>query len=130
MQGPIVDLVLLLLLILFFGLQQRRRPQVYFRFWFAGWVFVFLSYVVWAMQGRLTKLLRVAECGVLRLSAAGRVDVPDVAGVERAWGAKGHPVRVGDGRGVDGDRGYAAVHRHPAEVLAIGVLLAEGLDFL
>ena len=54
MQGPIVDLVLLLLLILFFGLQQRRRPQIYFRFWFVGWIFVFLSYVAWAMQGKLT----------------------------------------------------------------------------
>ena len=53
MQGPIVDLVLLMLLILFFGLQQWRRPQIYFRFWFAGWVFVFLSYAAWAMQGRL-----------------------------------------------------------------------------
>ena len=50
MQGPIVDLVLLLLLILFFGLQQRRRPQIYFRFWFVGWIFVFLSFVVWALQ--------------------------------------------------------------------------------
>jgi diguanylate cyclase (GGDEF)-like protein/PAS domain S-box-containing protein len=57
MQGPVVDLVLLLLLILFFGLQQRRRPQIYFRFWFAGWIFVFLSYVVWAVQGKLTNLL-------------------------------------------------------------------------
>jgi diguanylate cyclase (GGDEF)-like protein/PAS domain S-box-containing protein len=57
MQGPVVDLVLLLLLILFFGLQQRRRPQIYFRFWFAGWIFVFLSYVVWAVQGKLTNVL-------------------------------------------------------------------------
>ncbi len=57
MQGPVVDLVLLLLLILFFGLQQRRRPQVYFRFWFVGWIFVFLSYAVWAVQGRLTNLV-------------------------------------------------------------------------
>ena len=56
MQGPIVDLVLLLLLILFFGLQQRRRPQAYFRFWFAGWIFVFLSYVAWAMQGKWATL--------------------------------------------------------------------------
>jgi len=55
-QGPIVDLVLLLLLILFFGLQQRRRPQAYFRFWFAGWIFVFLSYVAWAMQGKWATL--------------------------------------------------------------------------
>jgi diguanylate cyclase (GGDEF)-like protein/PAS domain S-box-containing protein len=51
MQGPVVDLVLLMLLILFFGSQQRRRPQIYFRFWFAGWIFVFLSYVVWAVHG-------------------------------------------------------------------------------
>lgn len=50
MQGPVVDLVLLLLLILYFGLQQWRRPQVYFRFWFSGWIFVFLSYVVWAVR--------------------------------------------------------------------------------
>ena len=57
MQGPIVDLVLLLLLILFFGLQQRRRPQIYFRFWFVGWIFVFLSYVGWAIQGKLTNLV-------------------------------------------------------------------------
>jgi MFS family permease len=59
MQGPVVDLVLLMLLILFFGLQQRRRPQVYFRFWFVGWIFVFLSYLVWAVQGRLTELVPV-----------------------------------------------------------------------
>src|SRR6202789_1504685 len=64
MQGPIVDLVLLLLLILFFGLQQRRRPQVYFRFWFVGWIFVFLSYVAWFMQARETNFqpLQNAEC--------------------------------------------------------------------
>jgi diguanylate cyclase (GGDEF)-like protein/PAS domain S-box-containing protein len=64
MQGPIVDLVLLLLLILFFGLQQRRRPQVYFRFWFVGWIFVFLSYVAWFIQARETNFqpLQNAEC--------------------------------------------------------------------
>jgi diguanylate cyclase (GGDEF)-like protein/PAS domain S-box-containing protein len=50
MQGPVVDLVLLLLLILFFGLLQRSRPQKYFRFWFAGWIFVFLGYAVWAVK--------------------------------------------------------------------------------
>jgi diguanylate cyclase (GGDEF)-like protein/PAS domain S-box-containing protein len=59
MQGPVVDLVLLMLLILFFGLQQRRRPQIYFRFWFAGWIFVFLSFMVWAVQGSLTKVLEL-----------------------------------------------------------------------
>lgn len=50
MQGPVVDVVMLLLLILFFGLQQRSRPQMYFRFWFVGWTFVFFSYFVWAMR--------------------------------------------------------------------------------
>ena len=59
MQGPIVDLVLLILLILFFGVQQRRRPQIYFRFWFVGWIFVFMSYVAWAVQGVPPSLVRV-----------------------------------------------------------------------
>jgi diguanylate cyclase (GGDEF)-like protein/PAS domain S-box-containing protein len=59
MQGPVVDLVLLMLLILFFGLQQRRRPQIYFRFWFVGWIFIFLSYLVWAIQGSLTSVVAV-----------------------------------------------------------------------
>jgi diguanylate cyclase (GGDEF)-like protein/PAS domain S-box-containing protein len=49
MQGPIVDVVLLLLLILFFGVQQRTRPQIHFRFWFVGWIFVFCGYAVWAV---------------------------------------------------------------------------------
>ena len=59
MQGPIVDLVLLILLILFFGVQQRRRPQIYFRFWFVGWIFVFMSYVVWAVQGAPPSLVHL-----------------------------------------------------------------------
>jgi diguanylate cyclase (GGDEF)-like protein/PAS domain S-box-containing protein len=59
MQGPIVDLVLLMLLILFFGTQQRRRPQIYFRFWFLGWIFVFLSYVAWAVRGVPATLVRL-----------------------------------------------------------------------
>jgi hypothetical protein len=45
MKGPAVELVLLLLLVLFFGIQQRSRPQRYFRFWFVGWLLVLLSYV-------------------------------------------------------------------------------------
>ena len=31
------------LLVTFFGVQQRTRPQAYFRFWFAGWVFTYIS---------------------------------------------------------------------------------------
>ena len=48
MQGTNVDLVMLALLILFFGLQQRSHPKTYFRFWFIGWILVFLGYGVWA----------------------------------------------------------------------------------
>jgi diguanylate cyclase (GGDEF)-like protein/PAS domain S-box-containing protein len=58
-QGPIVDLVLLILLILFFGVQQRRRPQIYFRFWFVGWIFVFMSYVVWAVPAPQVRLQNI-----------------------------------------------------------------------
>lgn len=50
MQGKLVDLVLLSFLVLFFGLQQRRRHQLYFRLWFAGWIFVFLSVAVWDIR--------------------------------------------------------------------------------
>jgi diguanylate cyclase (GGDEF)-like protein/PAS domain S-box-containing protein len=46
MQGPAIDLVLLALLILFFGTLQRGRPQPIYRFWFAGWILVFLSYAL------------------------------------------------------------------------------------
>jgi diguanylate cyclase (GGDEF)-like protein/PAS domain S-box-containing protein len=51
MQGPVpvVDVVRLVLLILFLGIQRRRRPHSYVGFWFAGWIFVLLSYVVWAV---------------------------------------------------------------------------------
>ena len=50
MQGPAIDLVLLALLILFVGIQQYARPQLRNRLWFAGWVFFFLSYVVWEFR--------------------------------------------------------------------------------
>jgi diguanylate cyclase (GGDEF)-like protein/PAS domain S-box-containing protein len=46
MQGPAVDLVLLAMLILFFGVQQRNRPQAFYRFWFVGWIFIFFGYAV------------------------------------------------------------------------------------
>jgi diguanylate cyclase (GGDEF)-like protein/PAS domain S-box-containing protein len=49
MQGPVSDLVLLTLLVLFFGLQQWRRPQADFRFWFAGWIFILVGYFLWAV---------------------------------------------------------------------------------
>ncbi len=59
MRFPVVDPVLLLLLVLFFGVQQRRRPQIYFRFWFAGWIFVLLSYLARALPGASASLAPV-----------------------------------------------------------------------
>src|ERR1700733_9048282 len=129
MQGPIVDLVLLLLLILFFGLQQRRRPQVYFRFWFAGWIFVFLSYVVWEMQGRLAMAepLQNAVCfdflwlGVMTFL---------MSLVAKEHGTKkvilcGLAIGAATMLIVDTQQ-FIVI---PSEVLAIGVLLAEGIAF-
>jgi diguanylate cyclase (GGDEF)-like protein/PAS domain S-box-containing protein len=50
LQGPLVDLVLLGFLVTFFGVQQRNRPQLYFRFWFAGWILVFAGFVLWELH--------------------------------------------------------------------------------
>ena len=47
MRGPAIDLVLLTLLVLFIGIQQHGRPQARNRVWLLGWVFIYLSYVVW-----------------------------------------------------------------------------------
>jgi diguanylate cyclase (GGDEF)-like protein/PAS domain S-box-containing protein len=47
MREPITDLVQLLVLVAFFGIHQRGRSYSYVRFWFVGWIFVFLSYTVW-----------------------------------------------------------------------------------
>jgi diguanylate cyclase (GGDEF)-like protein/PAS domain S-box-containing protein len=47
MDIPAAEVTLLLLLVLFFGLQQRGRPQLYFRFWLLGWLFVLFSYLLW-----------------------------------------------------------------------------------
>jgi diguanylate cyclase (GGDEF)-like protein/PAS domain S-box-containing protein len=67
MQGPAIHLVLLGLLILFFGMQQHGRARPAFRFWFVGWVFIFLSYVVWERG--------IAGAPVTVLSEAVRVDL-------------------------------------------------------
>ncbi len=50
MDGPLVDIVLLGLLVIFIGIQQRSRPQLYFRYWFAGWIMVFLSFLAWEIR--------------------------------------------------------------------------------
>lgn len=67
MQGPAINLVLLGMLILFFGIQQHGRARLAFRFWFVGWLFIFLSYVVWERS--------VAGVPVTALSEAVRVDL-------------------------------------------------------
>jgi diguanylate cyclase (GGDEF)-like protein/PAS domain S-box-containing protein len=129
MQGRVVDLVLLMLLILFFGSQQRRRPQIYFRFWFAGWIFVFMSYLVWALQGKLTNLvaLQNAVCfdflllGVLTflMSLVAKEHWPKrVILCGLAMGAAAMVI-------VDTQE-FLAI---PPVVLAVGVLLAECVAF-
>jgi diguanylate cyclase (GGDEF)-like protein/PAS domain S-box-containing protein len=50
LEGPLVDIVLLGLLVTFFGIQQRSRPQLYFRLWFAGWLLVLASFVAWELR--------------------------------------------------------------------------------
>jgi diguanylate cyclase (GGDEF)-like protein/PAS domain S-box-containing protein len=50
LEGPLADIVLLALLVAFFGIQQRSRPQRYFRFWFAGWILVLCSFLVWSFR--------------------------------------------------------------------------------
>ncbi len=49
MQDSLVDIVSLALLVAFFGIQQRNRPQAYFRFWFAAWILVLVSLLAGAL---------------------------------------------------------------------------------
>jgi diguanylate cyclase (GGDEF)-like protein/PAS domain S-box-containing protein len=50
MNGRLSEIVPLVLLIAFFGIQQRGRKQLYYRFWFVGWLLVFFSYAVWELR--------------------------------------------------------------------------------
>ncbi len=61
MQLPIDDAVLLSLLVLFFAVQQRHRPESYFRFWLAGWALLLVSVMarMWMHYGVALKTL---EC--------------------------------------------------------------------
>jgi diguanylate cyclase (GGDEF)-like protein/PAS domain S-box-containing protein len=129
MQGPVVDLVLLLLLILFFGLQQRRRPQVYFRFWFVGWIFIFLSFVGWAVQGTLARGLPLqnAVCfdflllGVLTFLMSLLATEHGTRRVVLCGLAMGAAAML-----IVDTREFLAI---PRLTLAVGVLLAEGAAF-
>jgi len=70
-QGSVVDITSLVLLILFFGLQQRSRPQLYFRFWFVGWVFVLLSYLVWEAKLQRPNLVNLQDAARVDLMVLG-----------------------------------------------------------
>jgi diguanylate cyclase (GGDEF)-like protein/PAS domain S-box-containing protein len=61
MQGHTVDVVRLGLLVLFLWAQQRRHPHRYLRFWMVGWVSVFVSYVLWDLQGVATRWLELQD---------------------------------------------------------------------
>ena len=51
MNGPLADVVRFGLLVLFLWAQQRIRPQRYLRYWLAGWISIFASYLVWGWGG-------------------------------------------------------------------------------
>jgi len=70
-QGPIVDVLSLMLLILFFGLQQRSRPQLYFRFWFVGWLLVLMSYLVWEVKLHRPDLVNLQDAARMDLMVLG-----------------------------------------------------------
>jgi diguanylate cyclase (GGDEF)-like protein/PAS domain S-box-containing protein len=72
MQESFVEIVPLALLVVFFGLQQRNQKQLYYRFWFAGWIFLLCSYVLWEIQGRSNvqpRLLEVVRIDFVLLGA-------------------------------------------------------------
>jgi diguanylate cyclase (GGDEF)-like protein/PAS domain S-box-containing protein len=71
MQGPIVDIALLLLLICFFGLQQRSRPQLMYRYWLVGWTSIVFSYALWELKLTAPLPLSLQEAARYDLSLAG-----------------------------------------------------------
>jgi diguanylate cyclase (GGDEF)-like protein/PAS domain S-box-containing protein len=71
MRGPVVDIVLLSLLILFFGMQQHKRAQKYYRLWFSGWILILLSYAVWEPPVTAPLLVHAQEVGRFDLVLAG-----------------------------------------------------------
>lgn len=67
MRSPLIDLTLLVLLVVFFGIQQRNRPERFFRIWLTGWIFVLASVTLWEWRLRHTEHALLCEC--LRLDA-------------------------------------------------------------
>ena len=126
MQGPAVDLVLLAMLILFFGIQQRSRPQPYYRFWFAGWIFVFVGYAVEDLRVVQPILLHLQDAVSFDLLLLGELTflmslLASVKGLRRA-------VLTGVFVGVPVVLvfNYMQIARVPAAVLALAVLAWEG----
>jgi diguanylate cyclase (GGDEF)-like protein/PAS domain S-box-containing protein len=126
MQGPAVDLVLLAMLILFFGIQQRSRPQPYYRFWFAGWIFVFFGYIVQDLRLMQLTLRHVQDAVSFDLLLLGELTflmslLASVKGLRRA-------VLTGVFVGVPVVLvfNYMQIARVPAAVLALAVLAWEG----
>ena len=73
MLVPVADLILLTMLVLFFGLEQRRRTELYFRFWLAGWVLVLLSVLCWDFPVQRLVGRQVQECLWQDASACGGI---------------------------------------------------------
>ena len=60
-QDSLVDIISLGLLVAFFGIQQRNRPQAYFRFWFAAWILVLFSMLAGIVPLYQPMLLSIRE---------------------------------------------------------------------
>jgi diguanylate cyclase (GGDEF)-like protein/PAS domain S-box-containing protein len=72
LQNLIADTIPLALLVMFFGIQQRGRRQVYYRFWFVGWICVLLSYVFYGAESQgilLHGLVEVVRLDLLLLAS-------------------------------------------------------------
>jgi diguanylate cyclase (GGDEF)-like protein/PAS domain S-box-containing protein len=67
LQKLIADIIPLALLVMFFGIQQRGRRQLYYRFWFAGWICVLISYALWALANHGIALRGLVETARLDL---------------------------------------------------------------
>ncbi len=72
LQKSITDIIPLALLVMFFGIQQRTRRQVYYRYWFIGWVCVLVSYVLWGTENNgitLHGLVEIARLDLLLVAS-------------------------------------------------------------
>jgi diguanylate cyclase (GGDEF)-like protein/PAS domain S-box-containing protein len=73
MRGQVDDLICLTLLVIFFGVYQRHRHQLYFRFWCVGWGLVFLGLLAWEWPMHERRLVLLQDVVVFELLLAGLV---------------------------------------------------------